>query len=193
MNMSGENDGLGGSVSSAASMTCCVFFAVIYDAGDYSILSAYRACRDARRRVETGVSPTPEGGCGGHPPHIRAYTRKRFFAYQPQATRRREPPPMPSAHCRLPIRRHAVLRYGARSLTYLMYCSLPRAFHASPTEKYTALTHIRAYTRNRFFAYQPQATRRRKPSPMPFAHCRLPIRRHAVLRYGARSDSLVWI
>ena len=118
MNMSGENDGLGCFVSSAASMTCCVFFAVIYDAGDYSILSAYRACRDARRRVETGVSPTPEGGCGGHPPHIRAYTRKRFFAYQPQATRRREPPPMPSAHCRLPIRRHAVLRYGARSLTY---------------------------------------------------------------------------
>ena len=31
-----------------------------------------------------------------------------------------------------------------------------------------------AYTRNRFFAYQPQATRRRKPSPMPFAyHCLL--------------------
>ena len=79
-------------------MTCCVFFAVINDAGDYSILSAYRACRDARRRVETGVSPTPKGGCGGHPPHIRAYTRNRFFAYQPQATRRREPPPMPFAY-----------------------------------------------------------------------------------------------
>ena len=68
MNMSGENDGLGGSVSSAASMTCCVFFAVIYDAGDYSILSAYRACRDARRRVETGVSPIRKGGVGGIPP-----------------------------------------------------------------------------------------------------------------------------
>ena len=40
------------------------------------------------------------GGCGGHPPHIRAYTRNRFFAYQPQVTRRREPPPMPFAHNR---------------------------------------------------------------------------------------------
>ena len=96
----GEDDGVGGFISSAASMTCCVFFAVINDAGDYPILSAYRACRDARRRVETGVSPTPEGGCGGHPPHIRAYTRNRFFAYQPQVARRREPPPMPFAyHC----------------------------------------------------------------------------------------------
>ena len=120
MNMSGENDGLGCFVSSAARMTCCVFFAVIYDAGDYSILSAYRACRDARRRVETGVSPTPEGGCGGHPPHIRAYTRKRFFAYQPQATRRREPPPMPFAHCRLPIFRYALLWCAAHSVTHLM-------------------------------------------------------------------------
>ena len=96
----GEDDGLGVFVSFAASMTCCVFFAVINDAGDYPILSAYRACRDARRRVETGVSPTPKGGCGGHPPHIRAYTRNRFFAYQPQVTRRREPSPIPSAyHC----------------------------------------------------------------------------------------------
>ena len=192
MNMSGENDGLGGSVSSAASMTCCVFFAVIYDAGDYSILSAYRACRDARRRVETGVSPTPEGGCGGRPPHIRAYTRNRFFAYQPQATRRREPPPMPFAHCRLPIRRHAVLRYGARSLTYLMYCSLPRALRALPTEKYTALTHIRAYTRNRFFAYQPQATRRREPPPISSAH-HCYSRQRRVNTRPAQSDSLVWI
>ena len=49
-------------------MTCCVFFAVINDAGDYSILSAYRACRDARRRVETGVSPCDAGGVGGIPP-----------------------------------------------------------------------------------------------------------------------------
>ena len=64
----------------------------------YSILPIYRACRDARRRVETGVSPTPKGGRGGHPPHIRACTRNRFFAYQPQVTRRREPPPVPSAH-----------------------------------------------------------------------------------------------
>ena len=52
----------------AARMTCCVFFAVIYDAGDYPILSAYRACRDARRRVETGVSPCDAGGVGGIPP-----------------------------------------------------------------------------------------------------------------------------
>ena len=96
--LAGEDDGLGVFVSYGASMTCCVFFAVINDAGDYPILSAYRACRDARRRVETGVSPTPKGGCGGHPPHIRAYTRNRFFAYQPQVTRRREPPPMPFAH-----------------------------------------------------------------------------------------------
>ena len=54
-------------VSSAASMTCCVFFAVINDAGDYPILPAYRACRDARRRVETGVSPCQKGGVGGIP------------------------------------------------------------------------------------------------------------------------------
>ena len=62
----GEDDGLGGSVSSAASMTRCVFFAVIYDAGDYPILSAYRACRDARRRVETGA-PIRKGVRGGIP------------------------------------------------------------------------------------------------------------------------------
>ena len=69
INMSfGEDDGLGVFVSSAASMTCCVFFAVINDAGDYPILSAYRACRDARRRVETGVSPCDAGGVGGIPP-----------------------------------------------------------------------------------------------------------------------------
>ena len=86
------------------------FFAVINDAGDYPILSAYRACRDARRRVETGVSPTPKGGCGGHPPHIRAYTRNRFFAYQPQVARRREPPPMPFAHCRFILRVSSLIR-----------------------------------------------------------------------------------
>ena len=46
--------------------------------------------------------PHQKGGCGGHPPHIRAYTRNRFFAYQPQVARRREPPPMPFAyHCLL--------------------------------------------------------------------------------------------
>ena len=31
------------------------------------ILSAYRACRDARRRVETGVSPCQKGGAEGIP------------------------------------------------------------------------------------------------------------------------------
>ena len=128
-------------VSSAASMTCCVFFAVINDAGDYSILSAYRACRDARRRVETGVSPTPKGGCGGHPPHIRAYTRNRFFAYQPQVARRRKPSPMPSAHCRLPIFRYALLWCAAHSVTHLMCAPsfapstprLPKNILRSPT------------------------------------------------------------
>ena len=74
--------------------------------------------------------------------HIRAYTRNRFFAYQPQVARRCKPPPMPFAHCRLPIRRHAVLRYGARSLTYLMYCSLPRALRALPDNEYPALTTV---------------------------------------------------
>ena len=64
------------------------------------------------------VSPASKGGCGGHPPHIRAYTRNRFFAYQPQATRRREPPPMPFAYCRLPIRRHALLWCAAHSVTH---------------------------------------------------------------------------
>ena len=63
----GEDDELGVFVSSASSMTCCVFFAVINDAGDYPILSAYRACRDARRRVETGVSPCQKGGADGIP------------------------------------------------------------------------------------------------------------------------------
>ena len=125
----GENDGVGGFVSSAASMTCCVFFAVIYDAGDYPILSAYRACRDARRRVETGVSPIRKGG-GGHPYSL---------AYFPL--------------CFVVVRRSLGHALNVRSLL--------RAFHASPTEKYTALTHIRAYTRNRFFAYQPQVARRR--------------------------------
>ena len=62
----GVDDGVGGAVSSAASMTCCVFFAVIYDAGDYSILPAYRACGDARRRVETGA-PIRKGGAEGIP------------------------------------------------------------------------------------------------------------------------------
>ena len=126
-----------------ASMTCCVFFAVINDAGDYPILSDYRACRDARRRVETGVSPCQKGGVGGHPYSL---------AYFPL--------------CFVVVRRSLGHALNVRSLL--------RACHASPTEKYTALTHIRAYTRNRFFAYQPQATRRREPPPMPFAHCRLP-------------------
>ena len=72
----------------------------------YSILSAYRACRDARRRVETGVSPTPKGGCGGHPPHIRAYTRNRFFAYQPHAARRVSRRRCPS-HTTVIVRRSA--------------------------------------------------------------------------------------
>ena len=33
----------------------------------YSILPIYRACRDARRRVETGVSPCQKGGAEGIP------------------------------------------------------------------------------------------------------------------------------
>ena len=107
----GEDDGVGFFVSYAARMTCCVFFAVIHDAGDYPILSAYRACRDARRRVETGVSPIRKGGCGGHPFSL---------AYFPL--------------CFVVVR---------RSLGHALHVrSLLRACHASPTEKYTALTHI---------------------------------------------------
>ena len=94
----GEDDEIGVFCFFCGEYDVLCFFAVINDAGDYPILSAYRACRDARRRVETGVSPTPKGGGGGHPPHIRACTRNRFFAYQPQVTRRREPPPIPSAY-----------------------------------------------------------------------------------------------
>ena len=177
-------------------MTCCVFFAVINDAGDYPILPAYRACRDARRRVETGVSPCDAGGVGGIPPTF-ARTRATDSSHTSHmllgsVSRRRcpshtvaylfaamlccgapprlpknilrsptsrvhaqqilripatgysavKPPPMPFAYCRLPIRRHAVLRYGARSLTYLMYCSLPRALRALPDNEYPALTTV---------------------------------------------------
>ena len=45
----------------------------------------------------------------------------------------------------LPFRRHAVLCVVALPLTYLMYCSLPRALRASPTEKYTALNVFRGF------------------------------------------------
>ena len=96
----------------------------------YSILPIYRACRDARRRVETGVSPCQKGGVGGHPYSL---------AYFPL--------------CFVVVRRSLGHALNVRSLL--------RAFHALPTEKYTALTHIRAYTRNSTFAYHPHATRRR--------------------------------
>ena len=43
---------------------------------------------------------------------------------------------------RLPICRHAVLCVVARSLTYLMYCSLPRSLHALPDNKYAALNRL---------------------------------------------------
>ena len=81
-------------------MTAVCFFAGYFDAGDYSILPIYRACRDARRRVETGCFPRVERGVWGASPPHSACTRNRFFAYQPQVTRRREPSPMPFAyHC----------------------------------------------------------------------------------------------
>ena len=145
----------------------------------YSILSAYRACRDARRRVETGCFPRVERGVWGASPPHSACTRNRFFAYQPQATRRREPPPMPFAYSA------AKPRYCFHStIIFATYSILPiyRACRdarrrvetgVSPTPKGGCgghPPHIRAYTRNRFFAYQPQATRRREPSPMPFAY-----------------------
>ena len=40
---------------------------------------------------------------------------------------------------RLPICRHAVLRYGALPLTYFMYAPRPRALRALPDNKYAAL------------------------------------------------------
>ena len=43
---------------------------------------------------------------------------------------------------RLPIRRHAVLRYGALPLTYLMYAPRPRALRALPDNKYPALIRL---------------------------------------------------
>ena len=47
------------------------------------VLPAYRACRDARRRVETGVSPTPKGGCGGasaaKPPVVSGYAGRHIL------------------------------------------------------------------------------------------------------------------
>ena len=76
----------------------------------YSILPIYRACRDARRRVETGA-PIRKGGCGGHPFSL---------AYFPL--------------CFVVVRRSLGHALNVRSLLH--------AFHASPTEKYTALTHI---------------------------------------------------
>ena len=94
----GEDDGVGG---------FCFF------CGEYDVLCFF--CRHQRRwRLPYSLSlqsvqgrtpacgnrsfPLRCGGCGGHPPHIRAYTRNRFFAYQPQVARRREPPPIPSAY-----------------------------------------------------------------------------------------------
>ena len=150
-------------------MTCCVFFAVINDAGDYPILSAYRACRDARRRVETGVSPTPEGGgWGASPPHSRVHAQQilRIPATSYSAVKkspgaifrersepvgrvsgmiRAKPPPMPFAYCRLPCFRCWALCFVEvrRSLGHALNVrSLLRACHALPTAKYTALTHI---------------------------------------------------
>ena len=57
-------------------MTAVCIFTVTPAVGDYSILSAYRACRDARRRVETGVSPCQKGGVEGIPIRL-------FCAYHP--------------------------------------------------------------------------------------------------------------
>ena len=43
----------------------------------YSILSIYRACRDARRRVETGCFPRVERGVwGASPPHSRVHAQQ---------------------------------------------------------------------------------------------------------------------
>ena len=136
------------------------FFCGEDDAGDYSILPIYRACRDARRRVETGVSPTPKGGCGGHPPHIRAYTRNRFFAYQPQVARRREPPPMPFAHCRFILRVSSLIR--ALRARCAREKSLPAIFSRLAYRKiYCAHPH-RTCTRKRTFAYHCYSRQRRE-------------------------------
>ena len=43
---------------------------------------------------------------------------------------------------RLPICRHAVLRYGALPLTYLMYAPRPRALRALPDNEYAALIRL---------------------------------------------------
>ena len=158
MNMSGENDGLGGSVSSAASMTCCVFL-------PSSTTPAITLFSQPTERAGThaGVwkqeSPSERGVRGGIP-------------------------------FRLPIFRYALLWCAAHSVTHLMCApsfaplrvssliralrarcarekSLPAIFSRLAYRKiYCAHPH-RAYTRNSTFAYQPQATRRREPPPMP--------------------------
>ena len=73
---SGENDGLGRFFFCGENDVLC-FFAVIRAAGDYSILPIYRACRDARRRVETGSFLRDERGAwGASPPHSRVHAQQ---------------------------------------------------------------------------------------------------------------------
>ena len=96
----GANDGVGGFLSSAARVTCCVFFCrhsrrrrLLYSPNLQSVQGRTPA------RGNRMFPPAMRGVWGASPPHS-ACTRNRFFAYQPQVTRRREPPPMPFAyHC----------------------------------------------------------------------------------------------
>ena len=110
---------------------------------EYDVLCFF--CRHQRRRrlpyspsLQSVQGRTP--ACGNRSPHQKggAGGHPYSLAYFPL--------------CFVVVRRSLGHALNVRSLF--------RAFHASPTEKYTALTHIRAYTRNRLFAYQPQVTRR---------------------------------
>ena len=69
-----------------------------------------------------------------------------------------------------PLRVSSLIR--ALRVRFAREKSLPAIFSRLAYRKiYCAHPHS-AYTRNRFFAYQPQVTRRREPPPMPFAHHR---------------------
>ena len=82
---SGENDGLGRFFFCSEDDVLCFFCRHLrcrrlpYSLSLQSVQGRTPAC---------GNRSFPHAERGGHPPHIRAYTRNRFFAYQPQVTRR---------------------------------------------------------------------------------------------------------
>ena len=66
----GEDDGLGVFVSSAASMTCCVFLPSSTTPEITLFSQPTERAGTHAGAWKQDVSPAPEGGCGGHPPHI---------------------------------------------------------------------------------------------------------------------------